>query len=103
MLAATVGKPFQVDLATQNKNRPIYVRVQVELDLLGVFPKRTNVGISMKNGEVKEKWINIKYEYVPKYCKTCKLQGHNKRSITFHILSYIKRKRGMMTINKGPR
>ncbi|KAH0723023.1 hypothetical protein KY290_006646 [Solanum tuberosum] len=30
-----------------------------------------------KTGEIKEKWITIKYDHVPKYCKNCKLQGHN--------------------------
>jgi len=76
-LAAEVGKPLQVDLATQNKTRPSCARVKVEVDLLGDFPKRINLGMRMKTGEVKEKWITIKYDYVPKYCKNCKLQGHN--------------------------
>lgn len=26
-----------------------------------------------------EKWIHIKYDYVPKYYKECKLQGHNEK------------------------
>jgi len=30
-----------------------------------------------KSGDVLERWVNIKYDYVPKHCKTCKLQGHN--------------------------
>ncbi|WMV59325.1 hypothetical protein MTR67_052710 [Solanum verrucosum] len=76
-LAAAVGKPLQVDLATQNKTRPSCARVKVEVDLLGEFPKRINIGVRMKSGEVKERWIHIKYDYMPKYCKTCKLQGHN--------------------------
>ncbi|KAH0643590.1 hypothetical protein KY289_034564 [Solanum tuberosum] len=76
-LASAVGKPLQVDLATQNKTRPSCARVKVEVDLLGEFPKRINLGMRMKMGEVKEKWIHINYDYVPKYCKSCKLQGHN--------------------------
>ncbi|KAH0645764.1 hypothetical protein KY284_033648 [Solanum tuberosum] len=28
-------------------------------------------------GEVVEKWIKIKYDYMPKYCKTCMIQGHD--------------------------
>ncbi|KAG5597385.1 hypothetical protein H5410_038617 [Solanum commersonii] len=32
-----------------------------------------------KTGEIKEKWVTINYDYVPKYCKTCKLQGHNEK------------------------
>lgn len=24
-----------------------------------------------------EKWIKIRYDYLPKYCTTCMIQGHN--------------------------
>ncbi|KAK4726406.1 hypothetical protein R3W88_031323 [Solanum pinnatisectum] len=44
-LAAAVGKPLQVDLATKNKTRPSYAIVKVEVDLLREFPKRINVGL----------------------------------------------------------
>lgn len=47
-LAAAIEKPFQVDLATQNKIRPSYTRVKVEVDLLGEFPKRINIGMKKK-------------------------------------------------------
>lgn len=36
-LAAAVGKPLQVDMATKNKTRPSCARVKVEVDLLGEF------------------------------------------------------------------
>lgn len=36
-----------------------------------------NVGIKKKSGKIVAKWIQIKYNYLPKYCRTCKLQGHN--------------------------
>lgn len=78
-LAAAVGKPLQVDMATLNKIRPSCVRVKVEVDLMGEFPSRINVGMRKKSGEIVEKWVTIKYDYVPKYCKTCKLQGHNEK------------------------
>ncbi|KAK4726526.1 hypothetical protein R3W88_031443 [Solanum pinnatisectum] len=79
-LAAAVGKPLQIDMATWNKTRPSCARVKVEVDLLGEFPKRINVGVRNKNtGEIKEKWIKINYDYMPKYCKNCKLQGHNEK------------------------
>ncbi|KAH0672954.1 hypothetical protein KY290_025238 [Solanum tuberosum] len=64
-------------LCESNKTRPSCARVKMEVDLLGDFPKRINLGMWMKTGEVKEKWITIKYDYVPKYCKNCNLQGHN--------------------------
>ncbi|KAK4716560.1 hypothetical protein R3W88_014898 [Solanum pinnatisectum] len=67
-------------MATWNKTRPSCARVKVEVDLLGEFPKRINIGVRNKNtGEIKEKWIQIKYDYMPKYCKNCKLQGHNEK------------------------
>ncbi|KAG5628245.1 hypothetical protein H5410_013463 [Solanum commersonii] len=76
-LAATVGKPLQVDMATSNKTRPSCARVNVEVDLMMDFPKRVNIGIKKKNGEILAKWITIKYDYLLKYCKNCTLQGHN--------------------------
>lgn len=78
-LAATVGKPLQVDMATCNKTRPSCARVKVEVDLLGEFPKRINIGIKKKNREIVAKWIQIKFDYLPKYCKNCKSQGHNEK------------------------
>ncbi|WMV48459.1 hypothetical protein MTR67_041844 [Solanum verrucosum] len=78
-LAAAVGKPLQVDLATKNQTRPSCARVKVEVDLQREFPKRTNVGLRRQSGEVSEKWIKIKYDYVPTYCKSCKIQGHNEQ------------------------
>ncbi|KAG5595536.1 hypothetical protein H5410_036768 [Solanum commersonii] len=41
------------------------------------FPKRIKIGTKKETGEVVEKWVLIKYDYVPKYCKTCMIQGHN--------------------------
>lgn len=38
-LAAVVGKPLQVDLATKNQTRPSCIRVKVEVDLLCDFPR----------------------------------------------------------------
>ncbi|KAH0716807.1 hypothetical protein KY290_013066 [Solanum tuberosum] len=78
-MAAAVGRPLQVDLATQNKTRPSCARVKVEVDLLGEFSKRKNIGMRKKTREIMEKWVTINYDYVPKYCKTCKLQGHNEK------------------------
>ncbi|KAH0705670.1 hypothetical protein KY289_010746 [Solanum tuberosum] len=76
-LAAAVGKPLQVDMATRNQTRPSCARVKVEVDLLKEFPKRIKIGVKKTSGEVMEKWIKIKYDYVPKYCKTCMIQGHD--------------------------
>ncbi|KAH0675185.1 hypothetical protein KY285_022986 [Solanum tuberosum] len=78
-LAAAMGKPLQVDMATRNQARPSCARVKVEVDLLGEFPKRIKIGMKKTNGEVMEKWVRIKYDYVPKYCKTCMIQGHDEQ------------------------
>ncbi|KAH0669880.1 hypothetical protein KY289_024373 [Solanum tuberosum] len=76
-LAVAVGKPLQVDMAMKNQTRPSCARVKVEVDLLREFPKQIKIGMRMHNNEVAEKWIKIKYDYVPKYCQTCMIQGHN--------------------------
>lgn len=76
-LVAEVGKPLQVDMATKNQTRPSCARVEV--DLLKELLKRIQIGIKQKGGEVVEKWIKIKYDYVPKYCKTCIIQGHDEQ------------------------
>ncbi|KAK4714091.1 hypothetical protein R3W88_019998 [Solanum pinnatisectum] len=80
-MATIVGKPLQVDLATKNKTRPSCARVKVEVDLLGEFPRRINIGMRKKTGEIKEKWITIKYDHIPKYCKNCgDFQEQHKKS-----------------------
>ncbi|KAG5587094.1 hypothetical protein H5410_047528 [Solanum commersonii] len=66
-------------MATRNKTRPSCARVKVEVDLLRDFPKRIKIGMRRFNGEVMEKWVKIKYDYVPKYCKTCMIQGHDEQ------------------------
>lgn len=76
-LAVAVGKPLQVDVAKKNKSRPSCARVKIEVDLLGEFPKRINTGIKQEDGEVLEKWIPIKYDYITKYCTTCSIQRHD--------------------------
>lgn len=84
---------MQVDLATQNKTKPSCTKVKVEVGLLGDFPKRINVGMRPKNREIKEKWINVKYDYVPKHYKTCKLQDHNeKKCFVMYLELYPKKK-----------
>ncbi|KAH0720015.1 hypothetical protein KY284_005045 [Solanum tuberosum] len=47
-----------------------------------------------KAGEIREKWITIKYDYVPKYCKSCKLQGHNEQECFAIHPEYTNEKRG---------
>lgn len=44
-LVAAVGKSVQVDMATKNQTRPSCTKVNVEVDLLGEFPKRIKIRI----------------------------------------------------------
>lgn len=76
-LVAAMGKPPQVDMATLSKTRPSCARAKVKVDLKGEFSTRINMGVRKRNGEMVEKQVNIKYNYVPKYCNTCKLQVHS--------------------------
>ncbi|KAH0717258.1 hypothetical protein KY285_013289 [Solanum tuberosum] len=78
--------------------------VKVEVDLLGEFPNRINIGVRKQSGEVVEKWIRIKYDYVPKYCVTCRLQGHNEQECyALHPKLYPKKNEASMEKqeNKG--
>lgn len=52
---------------------------KLKLILLSDFSKRINVGLRKQSAEVVERWIKINYDYVPKYCKNCKIQGHNEQ------------------------
>uniref|UniRef100_M1AZZ6 Uncharacterized protein n=1 Tax=Solanum tuberosum TaxID=4113 RepID=M1AZZ6_SOLTU len=78
-IAAVVGKPIQLDQATINKTRPSCARVKVLVNLKGTFPKVVKMNIEdEKTGEVRTTMVEIKYDYVPKYCGECKMQGHDR-------------------------
>nr|XP_009786979.1 PREDICTED: uncharacterized protein LOC104235009 [Nicotiana sylvestris] len=78
-LASAVGKPIQLDQATINKTRPSCARVKVLVDLKGAFPKVVHMNIENEDtGEIRSNVIEIQYDYVPKYCLECKMQGHDK-------------------------
>ncbi|KAK4731699.1 hypothetical protein R3W88_024687 [Solanum pinnatisectum] len=80
-LASAVGKRLQVDMAMKNQSRPSCARVKMEVALLSDIPKMIKIRVKKQStGEVVEKWIRIKYDYVPKYYTTCKLQGHDERA-----------------------
>jgi len=75
-LAQAIEKSLHIDIATKNQSKPSCAKVKVEVDLLQDFPKRMNVGIKKaSNWEIILTWIK-KYDYIPKYCKTCNLQDH---------------------------
>ncbi|KAF3632412.1 hypothetical protein FXO38_26175 [Capsicum annuum] len=63
-----------------------FIYKQIEVDLLAEFPKWINSGMRRKSEEVAKKWIPIRYDYVPKYCKECRLQGHNEKE--YYVITY---------------
>uniref|UniRef100_M1C4A6 Uncharacterized protein n=1 Tax=Solanum tuberosum TaxID=4113 RepID=M1C4A6_SOLTU len=78
-LATAVGKPLQLDQATINQSRPSCAKVRVLVDLAASLPKAVVVNIlDAMTGKLKSDKIPIKYDYIPKYCSECKIQGHIK-------------------------
>ncbi|KAK4371635.1 hypothetical protein RND71_007019 [Anisodus tanguticus] len=75
-IASAVGKPIAIDAATLNKTRPSCARVKVEADLLQEHPQRYNIQI-MNGEEMETVSYKIRYDFLPKYCSTCMLQGHD--------------------------
>ena len=79
-----MGKPIHLDQATINIAWPSWARVKVLVDLKGTFPKVVQINIENdKTGEVRTIMVNIRYDYVPKYCCEWKMQGHDKDTCRF--------------------
>ncbi|KAK6778444.1 hypothetical protein RDI58_025162 [Solanum bulbocastanum] len=77
-LALTVGKPVHLDQARINKTRPSCAHVKVLVDLKGTFPNVVQMNIeNVETGEIRSNKVVVQYDYVPKYCFDCKMQGHN--------------------------
>lgn len=67
-----------LDMATINKTRPNCARVKVLTNLLADRPKKVRMDIENESiGTVRMQWVKIQYDCIPKYCKECRLQGHN--------------------------
>jgi len=76
-LATTVGKPLQLDMATINKTRPSCARVKVQVDLMSEFPRFIEMDIMNEDTKVSRiEKLKIQYDFLPKYCTHCKVQGH---------------------------
>lgn len=79
-LASAAGKPKHLDSATINKTRPNCTRVKVQVNLLADLPEYVEVEIiTSQTKESRVEQVKIKYDYLPKYCGECSLQGHNKQ------------------------
>ncbi|KAK4360115.1 hypothetical protein RND71_022344 [Anisodus tanguticus] len=74
-IAAAARRPLAIDVATKNKTRPSCARVKIEIDLLKEHPKRFQIEAADETG-IKSKWYPFRYNFLPKYCTNCKLQGH---------------------------
>lgn len=99
-LATVVGKSLQVDLATQNKTRLSCVKVKVEVDLLG-DSKRINMGMKMKNGKIKEKSINIRYDYMPKHiARFASCRATIRRNALLFIQNCIQKRRKIIKVRR---
>ncbi|XP_059281156.1 uncharacterized protein LOC132034819 [Lycium ferocissimum] len=86
-LAAAVGKPLHLDLATINKTRPSCARVKVLVDLASDPPKTVHMDIEDENTRlVRDVEVNISYDYLPKYYFECKLQGYDEKECS-HIVA----------------
>lgn len=65
-------------MATRNQTRPSCAKVKIEVDMIAKLPQRVRINKENDDtGEIKSKWIKIQYDYMPKYCKECCLQGHD--------------------------
>ncbi|KAG5602104.1 hypothetical protein H5410_033474 [Solanum commersonii] len=77
-IATAVGKPLQLDQATINKTLPSCAKVRVLVDLAASLPKSVIMKvIDEVTGSVKTETITVKYNYIPKYCLECRMQGHD--------------------------
>ncbi|KAK4369670.1 hypothetical protein RND71_009145 [Anisodus tanguticus] len=68
--------PISIDSATRNKTRPSSARVKVEVDLLKSHPKSVLIQVG-EGAEITSTSQRIRYDFLPKYCPNCKLQGHD--------------------------
>lgn len=65
-------------MATINKTRPSCARVKVLVDLLTELPKKVRMDIENEStGEIRTEWVMIQYDFLPQYCKECRLQGYD--------------------------
>lgn len=52
--------------------------MKVQVDLLAELAKGVRMDIVNEGtGETRSEWVKIRYDYIPKYFKECRLQDHN--------------------------
>jgi len=77
-IASKLGTPIQSDQLTFNMSRISYARVLVELDLLANL--KSSIVINLPNGSTLNQ--PVIYETLPRFCKLCKVLGHNTGTCT---------------------
>lgn len=65
-------------MTTINKTKPSCTKVNVLVSLADKLPEEVEIKVISSSGKaVKVKKIKIKYDFLSRYCKNCKLQGHS--------------------------
>jgi len=72
-IASRLGKPITTDKMTCSKERLSFARVMVEVDVSKDL--KSSMEIRLPTGDIYEQLVV--YENVPKFCKKCKVFGHN--------------------------
>lgn len=91
-IASAVGKPVTVDLATKNKIRPNCAKLKIKVNLVEKFPNRVKINKEDDiTREIKSKWIQIQYDYMPKYCRNVVYKDIIRRAAGMYILNFFKR------------
>lgn len=50
--------------------------------------------------KVRIEWVKVQYDYIPKYCKECKLQGHNEEACwRFHMELFVQSEKDKQNTN----
>jgi hypothetical protein len=92
-IASKLGTPIQSDQLTFSMSRISYARVLVELDLLANL--KSSIVINLPNGATLNQLVI--YEMLPRFCKLCKVHGHNTGTCTSHPAPVVARPLGKNT------
>jgi hypothetical protein len=79
-IASKLGTPIQSDQLTFSMSRISYARVLVELNLL--VDLKSSIVINLPNDATLNQ--PVIYETLPRFCKLCKVLGHNTGTCTSH-------------------
>lgn len=77
-------------MKTKNHTTSRCAKVKIEVDLITKLKQRVRI---MEEDDItrdmKFKWVKVQYNYMPKYCRKCCLQGHDEHNCwTIHLELY---------------